>query len=97
MAFISSTINLLATRHGALIVKCSTEGVPHLREDETPPQGGIPGWAAIPNPRIGPWLRLLKKVATGQGLVPEFEVPFSSFVMYIVSSTKDFNHGCFCF
>lgn len=49
-------------------------GVPHLREDETPPQGGIPGWAAIPNPRIGPWLRLLKKVATGQGLVPEFEI-----------------------
>ncbi|KAL6594305.1 hypothetical protein ACP70R_048498 [Stipagrostis hirtigluma subsp. patula] len=49
-------------------------GVPHLREDETPPQGGIPGWAAMPNPRIGPWLRLLQKVAADQGLVPEFEI-----------------------
>ncbi|XP_062193840.1 D-aminoacyl-tRNA deacylase [Phragmites australis] len=49
-------------------------GVPHLREDETPPQGGAPGWAAIPNPRIGPWLRLMQKVAAGQGLVPEFEI-----------------------
>ncbi|KAL6600589.1 hypothetical protein ACP70R_045389 [Stipagrostis hirtigluma subsp. patula] len=49
-------------------------GVPHLREDEIPPQGGIPGWAAMPNPRIGPWLRLMRKVAADQGLVPEFEI-----------------------
>ncbi|KAG2647985.1 hypothetical protein PVAP13_1NG008800 [Panicum virgatum] len=49
-------------------------GVPHLREDGTLPQGGIPGWAAIPNPRIGPWLRLMQKIAAEQGLVPEFEV-----------------------
>ncbi|TVU10934.1 hypothetical protein EJB05_44489 [Eragrostis curvula] len=49
-------------------------GVPHLREDESPPQGGIPGWAAMPNPRIGPWLRLMRKVAADQGLVPEFEI-----------------------
>ncbi|OEL17712.1 High-affinity nitrate transporter 2.2 [Dichanthelium oligosanthes] len=49
-------------------------GVPHLREDETPPQGGIPGWAAMPNPRIGPWLRLMQKIAAEQGLVPEFEI-----------------------
>ncbi|KAM0831155.1 hypothetical protein ACQ4PT_065741 [Festuca glaucescens] len=49
-------------------------GVPHLREDETPPQGGRPGWAALTNPRIGPWLRLLQKVAADQGLVPEFEI-----------------------
>ncbi|XP_044354719.1 glycosyltransferase-like KOBITO 1 [Triticum aestivum] len=52
-------------------------GVPHLREDETPPpppQGGRPGWAAVPNPRIGPWFRLMQKVAADQGLVPEFEV-----------------------
>jgi D-aminoacyl-tRNA deacylase len=49
-------------------------GVPHLREDETPPQGGTPGWAAIPNPRIGPWLRLMQKIAAEQGLVPEFEI-----------------------
>ncbi|KAL6863741.1 hypothetical protein ACP4OV_016644 [Aristida adscensionis] len=49
-------------------------GIPHLREDETPPQGGIPGWAAMPNPRIGPWLRLMQKVAADQGLVPEFEI-----------------------
>ncbi|KAF8677288.1 hypothetical protein HU200_046773 [Digitaria exilis] len=49
-------------------------GVPHLREDETPPQGGTPGWAAMPNPRIGPWLRLMQKIAKEQGLVPEFEI-----------------------
>ncbi|XP_008783043.2 D-aminoacyl-tRNA deacylase-like isoform X2 [Phoenix dactylifera] len=49
-------------------------GVPHLREDETPPQGGRPGWASLPNPRIGPWLRLLRKIAHSKGLVPEFEV-----------------------
>jgi len=49
-------------------------GVPHLKEDETPPQGGTPGWAAIPSPRIGPWLRLMQKIAVEQGLVPEFEV-----------------------
>nr|XP_010929066.1 D-aminoacyl-tRNA deacylase isoform X2 [Elaeis guineensis] len=49
-------------------------GVPHLREDEIPPQGGRPGWASLPNPRIGPWLRLLQKIAHSKGLVPEFEV-----------------------
>ncbi|XP_024317347.1 D-aminoacyl-tRNA deacylase isoform X2 [Brachypodium distachyon] len=49
-------------------------GVPHLREDETPPQGGRPGWAALPNPRIGPWLRLMQQIAADQGLVPEFEI-----------------------
>ncbi|KAG1326682.1 D-aminoacyl-tRNA deacylase [Cocos nucifera] len=49
-------------------------GVPHLQEDEIPPQGGRPGWAALPNPRIGPWLRLLKKIADSLGLLPEFEV-----------------------
>ncbi|KAE8766654.1 D-aminoacyl-tRNA deacylase [Hordeum vulgare] len=48
-------------------------GVPHLREDETPPQGGRPGWATVPNPLIGPCLRLMQKVAAYQGLVPEFE------------------------
>ncbi|XP_031478754.1 D-aminoacyl-tRNA deacylase [Nymphaea colorata] len=49
-------------------------GVPHLREDETPLQGGRPGWAAPPNPRVGPWLRLLKKIANSHNLIPEFEV-----------------------
>uniref|UniRef100_A0A0D9XBJ5 D-aminoacyl-tRNA deacylase n=1 Tax=Leersia perrieri TaxID=77586 RepID=A0A0D9XBJ5_9ORYZ len=49
-------------------------GVPHLREDEKPPQGGRPGWAALPNPRIGPWLRLMQTIAVDQGLVPEFEI-----------------------
>lgn len=49
-------------------------GVPHLREGEVPPQGGLPGWAAPPCPRIGPWLRLLKKIAESHNLVPEFEV-----------------------
>lgn len=51
-------------------------GVPHLREGEIPPQGGKPGWAAPPNPRIGPWLRLLKSIASSHHLVPEFEVYF---------------------
>ncbi|OWM89440.1 hypothetical protein CDL15_Pgr024188 [Punica granatum] len=49
-------------------------GVPHLRDDEVPPQGGKPGWAAPPDPRIGPWLRLLKKIANSHNLVPEFEI-----------------------
>ncbi|XP_031371534.1 D-aminoacyl-tRNA deacylase-like isoform X1 [Punica granatum] len=49
-------------------------GTPHLREDEIPLAGGRPGWAAPPNPRIGPWLRLLKTIAESHKLVPEFEV-----------------------
>lgn len=49
-------------------------GVPHLREGDVPPQGGRPGWAALPNPRMGPWLRLLKNIAQAHNLVPEFEV-----------------------
>ncbi|BAF23502.1 D-aminoacyl-tRNA deacylase [Oryza sativa Japonica Group] len=50
-------------------------GVPHLRDGvDVPPQGGRPGWAAPPNPRIGPWLRLLRRIAADRGLVPEFEI-----------------------
>ncbi|KAJ9187349.1 hypothetical protein P3X46_002813 [Hevea brasiliensis] len=49
-------------------------GVPHLREGDVPPQGGKPGWAAPPDPRMGPWLRLLKKIAHSHNLVPEFEI-----------------------
>ncbi|XWS64161.1 hypothetical protein CRYUN_Cryun06bG0162600 [Craigia yunnanensis] len=49
-------------------------GVPHLREGDVPPQGGRPGWAAPPDPRIGPWFRRLKKIAQSHNLVPEFEV-----------------------
>lgn len=49
-------------------------GVPHLREDEVPPAGGKPGWAAPPNVRMGPWLRLLKSIAKSHNLTPEFEV-----------------------
>ncbi|XAR63840.1 D-aminoacyl-tRNA deacylase [Bertholletia excelsa] len=49
-------------------------GVPHLCENEVPPAGGKPGWAAPPNPRIGPWLRLLEAIAKSHNLTPEFEV-----------------------
>lgn len=49
-------------------------GVPHLKEAEIPPQGGKPGWAAPPNPRIGPWLRLLNNIASSHNLLPEFEI-----------------------
>ncbi|KDP20036.1 hypothetical protein JCGZ_05805 [Jatropha curcas] len=49
-------------------------GVPHLREGDVTPQGGKPGWAAPPDPRMGPWLRLLKKIAESHNLVPEFEI-----------------------
>ncbi|OIV98283.1 hypothetical protein TanjilG_09917 [Lupinus angustifolius] len=49
-------------------------GVPHLREGDVPPQGGKPGWAALPNPRMGPWLRHLRKLAQSRNLVPEFEI-----------------------
>nr|GME03730.1 D-aminoacyl-tRNA deacylase-like isoform X1 [Ipomoea batatas] len=51
-----------------------TFGVPHLREGEKPLAGGKPGWAAPPNPRIGPWLRLLKTIADSHNLTPEFEL-----------------------
>ncbi|BBN04088.1 D-aminoacyl-tRNA deacylase [Marchantia polymorpha subsp. ruderalis] len=49
-------------------------GIPHLLPHEQPPAGGRPGWAAPPCPRIGPWLRLLQRVAKSRNLVPEFEV-----------------------
>ncbi|WZZ36048.1 hypothetical protein YC2023_019449 [Brassica napus] len=49
-------------------------GVLHLKEGESPPHGGKAGWAALPSPRIGPWLRLLKKMAEAHSLVPEFEI-----------------------
>ncbi|KAL2455091.1 D-aminoacyl-tRNA deacylase [Abeliophyllum distichum] len=49
-------------------------GVPHLQEGDVLPAGGKPGWAAPPNPRIGPWLRLLKGIAESHNLTPEFEV-----------------------
>ncbi|KAM7483097.1 hypothetical protein LguiB_007680 [Lonicera macranthoides] len=49
-------------------------GVPHLREGEVSLAGGKPGWAAPPNARIGPWLRLLKTIAESHNLIPEFEV-----------------------
>ncbi|XP_028081342.1 D-aminoacyl-tRNA deacylase-like isoform X1 [Camellia sinensis] len=49
-------------------------GMPHLRQDKVPPAGGKPGWAAPPNPRIGPWLWLLKAIAESHNLTPEFEV-----------------------
>ncbi|CAH2045555.1 unnamed protein product, partial [Thlaspi arvense] len=49
-------------------------GVLHLKEGESPPQGGKPGWAALTSPRIGPWFRLLKKMAEAHNLVPEFEI-----------------------
>ncbi|KAK6133967.1 hypothetical protein DH2020_032288 [Rehmannia glutinosa] len=49
-------------------------GVPHLEDGDVLPQGGRPGWAAPPSPRIGPWLMLLKKLAESHNLVPEFEL-----------------------
>lgn len=49
-------------------------GIPHLRGDEVPPAGGKPGWAGPPSPRIGPWFRLLKKIAETHNLTPEFEI-----------------------
>ncbi|XP_021909061.1 D-aminoacyl-tRNA deacylase-like isoform X2 [Carica papaya] len=49
-------------------------GTPHLSEGEALPAGGKPGWAAPPNPRIGPWLRLLRTITQSHNLTPEFEV-----------------------
>ncbi|KAL9262589.1 D-aminoacyl-tRNA deacylase-like protein [Drosera capensis] len=49
-------------------------GVPHLREGDAVPQGGRPGWAALPEPRMGPWIRLLKRISESRGLNPEFEI-----------------------
>ncbi|KAL0424860.1 UNVERIFIED_CONTAM: D-aminoacyl-tRNA deacylase [Sesamum radiatum] len=49
-------------------------GVPHLKDGDVLPQGGKPGWAAPPCPRMGPWLLLLKKIAESHKLLPEFEI-----------------------
>nr|GEU89156.1 D-aminoacyl-tRNA deacylase [Tanacetum cinerariifolium] len=49
-------------------------GVPHLKEGDVPSQGGKPGWAAVPSPRMTSWLILLKKIAQSHNLVPEFEI-----------------------
>ncbi|XP_071722453.1 D-aminoacyl-tRNA deacylase-like [Rutidosis leptorrhynchoides] len=49
-------------------------GVPHLCDGDALPQGGKAGWAALPNPRMGSWLRLLKKIAASHSLLPEFEI-----------------------
>lgn len=45
-----------------------------MKEGDIPPQGGRPGWAAPPNPRMGPWMILLNKIAESHNLIPEFEV-----------------------
>lgn len=57
--------------------------MPHLKEDELPPQGGKPGWAGPPSPRIGPWLRLLKRIAETHNLIPEFEVGSFKFSIHL--------------
>ncbi|XP_027097917.2 D-aminoacyl-tRNA deacylase isoform X1 [Coffea arabica] len=49
-------------------------GIPHLKEGDEAPQGGRPGWAAPPSPRMGQWLILLKKIAQSHNLIPEFEI-----------------------
>ncbi|WCJ35803.1 D-aminoacyl-tRNA deacylase [Euphorbia peplus] len=49
-------------------------GTPHVSEGEVLVAGGKPGWAAPPNPRIGPWFRLLRIIAAEHSLSPEFEV-----------------------
>ncbi|CAL5396342.1 unnamed protein product [Camellia sinensis] len=54
-------------------------GVPHLRQGDVPPQGGKPGWAAPPSPRMAPWLKLLKTIAESRGLIPEFEYYVGSY------------------
>ncbi|KAJ4845140.1 hypothetical protein Tsubulata_018401 [Turnera subulata] len=42
---------------------------------KSPSRAGSPGgWAAPPDPRTGPWLRLLKQIAADHNLVPEFEI-----------------------
>nr|GMD98778.1 D-aminoacyl-tRNA deacylase [Ipomoea batatas] len=52
----------------------SVPGVSHLKEGDARPQGGRPRWAVTPNPRMDPWLILLKKIAQSHNLLPEFEV-----------------------
>ncbi|XP_047972278.1 D-aminoacyl-tRNA deacylase isoform X2 [Salvia hispanica] len=69
---------LFLSRHAAASTRPALTihpiGVPHLKEGDVLPQGGRPGWAAPPCPRIGPWLVLLKKLAQSHNLVPEFEI-----------------------
>nr|GMD63494.1 D-aminoacyl-tRNA deacylase [Ipomoea batatas] len=52
----------------------SVPGVPHLKEGDARLQGGRRRWATTPNPRMGPWLILLKKIAQSHNLLLEFEV-----------------------
>ncbi|KAJ9163487.1 hypothetical protein P3X46_023149 [Hevea brasiliensis] len=47
---------------------------PHIGEGEVLVAGEKVGWAAPPNPRIGPWLRLLRTISASHNLSPEFEV-----------------------
>jgi len=49
-------------------------GATFKKKWEEPPQGGRPGWVAPPDLRMGPWIRLLKKIVESQNLIPEFEV-----------------------
>ncbi|GKU95104.1 hypothetical protein SLEP1_g8506 [Rubroshorea leprosula] len=49
-------------------------GTPQVLEGEDLVSGGKARWAAPPNPRMGPWFRLLKEVAESHNLTPEFEV-----------------------
>ncbi|XP_051145828.1 D-aminoacyl-tRNA deacylase isoform X2 [Andrographis paniculata] len=59
---------------GAHYSSDSLTGVPHLKDGDVLPQGGKPGWAGPPCPRMGPWLILLQKIAESHNLVPEFEI-----------------------
>uniref|UniRef100_A0A803KVK0 D-aminoacyl-tRNA deacylase n=1 Tax=Chenopodium quinoa TaxID=63459 RepID=A0A803KVK0_CHEQI len=61
-----------ATKRPALTIH--PIGVPHLKEGDVPPQGGRPGWAAPPDPRMGPWIRRLRSIAESRNLIPEFEI-----------------------
>ncbi|XP_057531148.1 D-aminoacyl-tRNA deacylase [Amaranthus tricolor] len=49
-------------------------GVPHLKEGDILPHGGRAGWVAPPNPRMGPWIRLLSEISQSHNLIPEFEI-----------------------
>lgn len=70
----TGTLLGVGTLYLTKILICDWLGIPHLKEGDVPPQGGRPGWAAPPSPRMGPWLTLLKKIAQSFNLVPEFEV-----------------------
>nr|GMD14708.1 D-aminoacyl-tRNA deacylase [Ipomoea batatas] len=67
----------------------SVPGVPHLKEGDARPQGGRPRWAAPPNPWMGPWLILLKKIAQSHNLFLSLRVGLETRLQLLCDLSND--------